>query len=656
MLRLFIILLITLVSSIIQAQTTKRELLYRAQLNVEQEDYKEAEILYDSILLRDSINKKALNEFSEILISSKKFWKAKEILEKLQRIDTKNNFEPFTSLNLGIVNKQLGIYDIALEQFKKASSYIENSKFTQYKTKVNHEIESCVWALENKNDTLKYSINKLHGISSNDSEFGHSINGSMLIISSLKCNKCDDSTGFSVENYTNKLYTVKKENGTQLKEISSINSATNHTSNGTFSTDKMKFYYSSCSTNVNNKKCKILISNYKKGVWSKPDTLIGEINDNNYSYSMPSFGTIDGSDYLFFCSDIKTGMGGYDLYYGRIKNNSIEKVKPITYINSTENEISPFFDNTTSTLFFSSTWHNGYGGYDIYKTKFQPNQENEIINLGKPFNSSNNDTYIVKDSTNYYVTSNRNHTSENKTCCTDIYLLKPILEVKFDTTRQISKSDSLKLITENIRKNEKQKNINRLEQIIPVSLYFHNDIPNPKTKDSITHLNYLETYDDYIKMLSIYQKNYSNGLIGNEKNDAIYEINRFYSNNLQKGKKDLDDFLEILEIELEHGTSFEIIFKGYASPLAKSDYNQFLSKRRISSVRNYISFYKNGKLLKYMIPKANEPAKLIFKEEPFGEYKSTTLVSDNPNDLKNSVYSVKAANERKVEIIGFKVQ
>ena len=39
------------------------------------------------------------------------------------------------------------------------------------------------------------------------------------------------------------------------------------------------------------------------------------------------------------------------------------------------------------------------------------------------------------------------------------------------------------------------------------------------------------------------------------------EINEFFIHNLQKGKKDLDEFLDILVEELKKGEKFELIFK-----------------------------------------------------------------------------------------------
>ena len=353
----------------------------------------------------------------------------------------------------------------------------------------------------------------------------------------------------------------------------------------------------------------------------------------------------------FFCSDNKNSQGGLDIFYGSINQNTIKEVKPINYINSIEDDIAPFYDDATLTLYFSSTWFNGFGGYDLQKTNFKPNKTSKIENLGIPFNSSNNDTYLVKDSINFFISSNRNHTSLNKNCCTDIYQLKPQLiiseTIKIDTTfnrlKEVSKINS-------------EKNIGKLEKLIPISLYFHNDIPNPKSSDSLTHVNYLETYENYNQLNTVYQTKYGSGLEEDKKNIAKMEINEFFIKNLQKGKKDLDEFLDILVEELKKGEKFELLFKGYASPLAKNEYNKFLSKRRINSVRNYIAIYKNGILLNYLIPDSNNSTALTFKEESFGEFLSDKLVSDNPNDKRNSIYSKKAALERKVEIIGFRIR
>jgi hypothetical protein len=654
MFRLFIIIVFLHFYTINFAQTSKRELNYLLEQNLEQEDYFEAAKYCDSLMQKDSIDYTILETYVNILIEIKDFKKADILLNKICALhNDKLNYNLL--FKLGLVNQQLGKYEESLNFFNRTLKLLDKKSDKIVYAKVEQEIRSCIWANEHCKDSLDYGLQKIKGVTNSDSEFGHTIIGSKLIISTLRCNNCIDSLGFNKEGYTNKIYTVSKENGSELNEVKTINSSINHTANGTFSLDKKKFYYSSCNNLSHNKKCKLLVSNYQNGEWSIPDTLNGEINDSNFTYTMPSFAKIQGKDYLFFCSDAKNSIGGLDIYIGIINQNSIKEIKPVKYINSTEDDVTPFFDNENSTLYFASSWFNGYGGYDIFKTRFAPNKINKIENLGLPFNSSNNDLYPIKDSLNYYITSNRNHISENKTCCNDIYLLKPkekqienslILQKKEEETDPISLNSN----------NTTSKNIEKLEQLIPISLYFHNDIPNPKSTDSITKKNYLETFEEYIQLLPTYQSNYSAGLQNDKKTNAEVEIQKFFIENIQKGKEDLDKFLDVLILELKKGEHFELIFKGYASPLAQNDYNKLLSKRRISAVKNYISFYKNGVFLHYLIANKNGENSLSYKEESFGEFLTDKLVSDNPNDKKNSIFSKKAALERKVQIIGFKIK
>ena len=91
--------------------------------------------------------------------------------------------------------------------------------------------------------------------------------------------------------------------------------------------------------------------------------------------------------------------------------------------------------------------------------------------------------------------------------------------------------------------------------------------------------------------------------------------------------------------------------KGYCSPLASTDYNVNLAKRRISSLRNYFMEYQNGVFVKYVDnPNPNEGSITFFNED-IGELKARPNVSDDYYDTKNSVYSPAAALERKIQII-----
>ena len=115
-------------------------------------------------------------------------------------------------------------------------------------------------------------------------------------------------------------------------------------------------------------------------------------------------------------------------------------------------------------------------------------------------------------------------------------------------------------------------------------------------------------------------------------------------------KFEIDKFAELLETVLARGEKVKITMKGFCSPLASTDYNVNLAKRRVCSLQNYFKEYKGGMFMKY-INNPNVTEGLIeFFEEDIGEL-LTSKISDDVKDTRNSVYSPFAAAERKIQII-----
>src|SRR5690606_14374971 len=121
------------------------------------------------------------------------------------------------------------------------------------------------------------------------------------------------------------------------------------------------------------------------------------------------------------------------------------------------------------------------------------------------------------------------------------------------------------------------------------------------------------------------------------------DIDDFFTQYVDQGVLDLQEFTRLLLIELDKGYDIEVTIKGFASPLAKTDYNVNLTKRRISSLLNYLRAYGNGEFIPYLDHTAANGGSLTFIHIPFGEYTADTTISDNVNDQKNSVYSRRAA-------------
>jgi len=115
----------------------------------------------------------------------------------------------------------------------------------------------------------------------------------------------------------------------------------------------------------------------------------------------------------------------------------------------------------------------------------------------------------------------------------------------------------------------------------------------------------------------------------------------------------LDSMVDYLKQSLQQGDDIHIVVKGYASPLTTKEYNLKLSKRRIVALMNYLLSADQGSLRPYL--KTDSSAALTIYQQAMGEVISQNI-SDNPNDKRNSVYSLKAAKARKIVITDLRKQ
>lgn len=190
-----------------------------------------------------------------------------------------------------------------------------------------------------------------------------------------------------------------------------------------------------------------------------------------------------------------------------------------------------------------------------------------------------------------------------------------------------------------------------LQTILPLTLYFENDYPNPRSTSPKTKNGYLALASDYATKESEYIANYTQYLSGTEKQSATLEISDFFVNDVKASIDRLPKVLGLLQGLLENGDKVELEVRGFASPRAKTHYNLILSKRRIASVVNEIVAYNNGALKPFI--KSNS---LIIKDVSFGEQSAKSGISDDINDRRNSVYFLGAARERRVEIIRINIK
>ncbi len=631
--RIYLVLLVFLFSFPLFSQKELGKYIDFADEQYKKGDYFYALQYYEKALAIDSQTVSTLWKYAETLKAYKDYRKAEIVYKKVYEKEEALLY-PYSLLNIAIMQKYNGKYEDAIETFKRCKKkYLKDKKNYLY-LKSSREIESCLWAKSAIKDTAKLIFSRLpETVNSKDSEFGHTIHNGQLIFSSLRADSIPSDEEVYSTSYKTRLYSSKIVQNTfeESKRIEDLFFEKLSEGNGTFSLDGKRFYFSLCEDEGYNYRCKIMVSAFKNGKWSSSDSLGEIINMPGYNTTMPNIAQLDGQEVLFFASDREGTEGGMDIWYSSIKNgNQYAKARSVKALNSIDNELSPWWDNQNKRLYFSSSWHNGFGGMDVFYSTYTAQFELPV-NVGIPINSSANDLYYFNQGDTSYVSSNRIGVlfSKNPTCCSDIFTgITPVIVIPPTPKETLAE----------------------LNKRLPVTLYFHNDIPDPRSLDTVTRLNYMVSYFSYRAMLETYQKEYSTGLKGDKSEEAKEDIETFFIEYVDQGVKDLELFRVLLLEELQKGSKIRLTIKGFASPLAKTDYNVNLTKRRISSLVNYLKEYNDGIFIPYINGTSVDGGKVEFAEVPFGEYTSNKLTSDNPHDLKNSIYSKAAGIERKIEI------
>jgi tetratricopeptide (TPR) repeat protein len=634
--RLYLILIYIFIGCSVFGQSDLKRYLEFAKEKYEKGDYIYAIDYYEKAMQYDSSTIDILWDYAQALRAYKDYSKAEFYYGKVFEREG-GELYPKSLLYYGLMLKHNQKYDKAVEIFKRGKKLYRSDRRGYLYRKTRNEISSCIWARSNIGDSTNLIFEQLpETVNTPDAEFGHRVFNNKLLYSSLRADSLGNKEEVYDPSYSTHLYTSKIQDSTYKKgeAVEDLFWEKHSVGNGTFSLDSNRFYFSFCESSGYNYKCKILVAYFENEKFVDIDTLGPIINEPGYNTTMPFIGEWDGDEVLFYASDRFDGKGGMDIWYSFIKNgNQFKRPQNPKRLNSMDNELSPFWDAETKTLYFSSTWNDGFGGYDVFKSQYQQSGFEGAKNMMEPINSSANDLYYFQTTSGdtAYFSSNRlgvNY-SKNPTCCSDIFLVREELDPEPPTI---------------------EETLEDLNKRLPVTLYFHNDIPNPNSWDTTTNVNYINAYKDYIAMLDKYKQEYSEGLKGDDAEDARDDIEDFFVEYVEQGVKDLELFRNLLLETLEKGRKIQITVKGFASPLAKTDYNVNLTKRRIASLVNYLYEYNDGVFQSFLDDEAENGGKVTFAQVPFGEYEADQITSDNPNDVKNSVYSRAAAIERKIEI------
>lgn len=307
------------------------------------------------------------------------------------------------------------------------------------KKQAKKEIVFCDSVKNIMNQTQKFivqhldtSINKVHVELS-----PVSLDESTFLYASLRTNKKEyitegeDSANIAVR----KFYTAKKINNNWVfgEEFmgGTYNKPGENVGNATFTPDGNKMYYTSCKPNWKGiMVCAIYMTEKVNGEWTEPVKLNKTINNPNYTSTQPAvcIDPVKGNEIVYFVSNRPKGKGGLDIWsfvYDKKKKIYKAPKNAGVKINTAKDEMTPFFDNDTRSLYFSSEGWGGLGGLDIYKVIGDGRKWTNPENLGEPVNSGADDIYytISKNREEGFLVSNRKGgvALKNATCCDDIY-------------------------------------------------------------------------------------------------------------------------------------------------------------------------------------------------------------------------------------------
>lgn len=475
-------------------------------------------------------------------------------------------------------------------------------------------------------------------VNSYDSEFGARTGpDSALYFTSLRGELDADGAVQDTASYQARIFRTQEDDGSWTPPLplpGPVNNGSNN-ANSSWSADGRWFYFS-------REEAPGEFGIRALDLHQPNDTGTVVLRMPGYTVTQPMVAVHEGTELLFFASNMPGGAGGMDLWRGMLIGPRLFDHAPLPApVNTPGNEVTPYLDAAKDMLYFSSDFLPGMGGYDLFKSLLTAAGPGVPINLGLPFNSPANDLYpeVNEVAGTGGFTSNRTGSFARKgeTCCNDLYRFRypravAAVPLPPDTAPPATVSEV------------QARRITSLREKLPIRLYFHNDEPDPRSWDTTTTLDYGETFRGYQALKPAYDSAWSSVANGSAAFDA------FFAEQVTGGYAQLNDFIALLREALDEGQQITLQVRGYASPLAKSDYNRNLSLRRIESLVLYLARTQQGALLPYLRGTAPNGGRLTVEKRPFGKSTADRSVSDRLDDLQHSVYSVGAAKERRIEI------
>lgn len=307
--------------------------------------------------------------------------------------------------------KSIGEYEKAnqmLDKFNQKSGVDTRAKL--YTTQKNYLDQI-------KKNSGRYNLENA-GINSEYSDYGSTFIGEKIVFASAR-----DTGNFSKKKhtwtdqyFTNMYVSDLNADGslTAPKKFAKSLNTKFHESTPAFTKDGKTMYFTR-NNYLNGKKGKnadkvTFLKTYKATLDGDKWTNVTELpfNSNDYSVAHPALSP-DGKT-LYFASDMPGTLGSSDLFKVAI-NADGSFGNPVNLgpkVNTPGRETFPFISDENE-IYFASDGHPGLGGLDVFVTKIEGSGFSEVMNIGEPANTKQDDFgFLINTKTKIgFISSNR---------------------------------------------------------------------------------------------------------------------------------------------------------------------------------------------------------------------------------------------------------
>ena len=359
-------------------------------------DYSSAERYLKQALEIDANFYEAYMTLGELFSKQKRFFEAASNYRKAIRLDSTFYLPGF--FNMATAEMMSGDYKNALIHYNVYLGLKNTLEKNRVQAVIN--VKNCQFAIEAMKNPIPFNPESVgKGINTTDDEYWPSITADGQTLMFTRQPR-PGNVGKMNSVYQEDLYISYLTNmiwGTALNAGSPLNSGQNEGAQS-LSSDGSYMYFTACDRSSGLGSCDIFFSASNNGKWSLPVNLGSPVNSSSWE-SQPSINA--NGKMLFFSSNRPGGFGGKDLWYSGYKSNKKWSVPKNlgSVINTAGDEMSPFIHFDGKTLYFSSDGRPGMGGLDIYFSRMQEDSTwTDPKNLGYPINTYNDEMGLTIES------------------------------------------------------------------------------------------------------------------------------------------------------------------------------------------------------------------------------------------------------------------